>query len=126
MALFRFLQHRGYIASKSSDGQDMAPPPLPPLLRAATPLTAVDMIAAPKAGVIVWNVAPGDTVNCGDILGQIVDVTDMYAPRTNVVARNSGVIFGGTSDKLVRPGQVIIKVAGDTPLPWRSGNLLTP
>jgi hypothetical protein len=90
-AIFRFLQRRGYISEKAvavagaeagagaeaevevgmdgvattatkaaSAGASL--PPLPPLLRPATPLTGVDMVEAPCAGVVAWRVQPGQEV----------------------------------------------------------------
>lgn len=105
-ALFRFLQRRGYIA----ESPDWPLPPLPPLLRASTPLTGVEMIEAPVAGVIAWNVHPGDHVNTGDVLGEIVDVADLDAPRRPLVSQTCGIIFGMRGHKLIRPGEIIVKV----------------
>lgn len=116
-ALFSFLQHRGLIA-----GGRVA---LPPLLREATPLSGVDMVEAPVAGVVCWKVRVGDSVSRGQLLGEIVDIERPGAPRTPVLARADGFVFGVRCHKLVRPGHVIIKVSGDRPLDWRSGNLLT-
>ena len=117
-AIFRFLQRRGYISSASL-------PALPALLREASPLTGVDMIKAPVTGVVAWKVRAGAEVRAGDVLGEIVDVANIDAPRTPIVARNNGFIFGMRSHKLVRVGSIIIKVAGMEPLPWRTGYLLT-
>ena len=105
-ALFRFLQRRGYIAESA----DFPLGPLPSLLRMATPLTGVEMIEAPVAGVIAWNIRAGEHVNTGDILGEIVDVTDLDAPRLPIMSRTCGIVFGMRGHKLVRPGEIIVKV----------------
>lgn len=76
-------------------------------------------------GVVAWRVGPGDEVAAGQLLGEIVDVEDLDAPRVAVLSATSGVVFGMRSHKLVRPGQIIVKVAGREVLPWRKGNLLT-
>jgi hypothetical protein len=99
--------------------------PLPPLLRAASNLNAVDMIEAEMAGVVAWKVRPGQTVEVGETLGEIVDITNVDAPRLPVKSKTSGLVYGMRSHKLVRPGQIIIKVAGENSLEWRAGNLLT-
>ncbi len=83
------------------------------------------MIKAHKSGVVVWRVHAGDIVNDGDVLGEIIDIVDLDAPRVPVVSRTSGIVFGLRPPKVVRPGQIIIKVAGNDVLPWRTGYLLT-
>jgi hypothetical protein len=49
----------------------------------------------------------------------------MYLYRVPVVSETSGVIFSMARHKLVRPAEVIIKVAGQDVLEWRLGKLLT-
>jgi hypothetical protein len=72
-----------------------------------------------------WTARPGDEVVAGQVLGEIVDMVDMDAARVPVVTRTSGLFFGTVNHKLVKPGQIIAKVAGNEPLSWRTGNLLT-
>ncbi len=120
-ALFRFLQRREYIALE--DGKTL--PALPPLLREPTPLEGVEMIEPPKAGVIAWKVDIGAEVHAGDVLGEIVDIVDIDAPRVLLRTRTSGLVYGMRNHKLVRPGDTIIKVAGREVLEWRKGYLLT-
>lgn len=36
-----------------------------------------------------------------------------------------GIVFGMRSHKLAVPGDIVIKVSGEKPLAWRTGNLLT-
>jgi hypothetical protein len=54
-----------------------------------------------------------------------VSIDDVDAPRTPLVSRTDGIVFGKSLRKLVRPGEVVIKIAGERPLDWRKGNLLT-
>jgi len=115
--IFRFLQRRGFIAGD--------PGPLPPLLHDATPLDGVDMIEAGAPGVFACRVTAGDVVAKGDVMGEIVPLDDPGAARLPVISGTSGVVYGIRRHKLVRPGQVIVKVAGAEPLAWRTGNLLT-
>jgi predicted deacylase len=77
------------------------------------------------AGVIDWKVKAGDTVVAGQLLGEIVNIEDPFAARTPLRTRTAGFIFGMHWYKLAIPGKIMIKVAGDAPLPWRKGNLLT-
>jgi len=114
--LYQFLQRRGFIAGDAG--------PLPSLLREASPLTAVDMIEAEKVGIVVWRVNVGDEVKEGDLLGEIVDIGNVDAARLPILARNNGIIYGRKRHRLVRPGEIIVKVAGSSTLSWRAGNLL--
>ncbi len=59
------------------------------------------------------------------MLGEIVDIEDVDAPRVPIISKQTGIVFGVRPHKLVRPGQIIIKVAGTENLEWRKGNLLT-
>jgi uncharacterized protein len=117
--ILRFLRGRGYVAPGSN------PTPTPALIRDATPLTGVDMIEASKAGVIAWRVKHGDYVEEDTILGEIVDIEDPDAPRVPITSKTAGLVFGVRSHKLAKPGHIIIKVSGEKPLGWRTGNLLT-
>ncbi|CAE7785847.1 unnamed protein product, partial [Symbiodinium microadriaticum] len=128
-AIYRFLQRRNIVQSSShSPPSTYVSPPAPILsssMPGAGPLSGVDMIRAPKAGVVAWRVRPGDEVVEGQVLGEIVDVEYIDEERVPLVSRTSGLVFGMRTHKLVRPGDIIIKVAGSTPLPWRKGKLLT-
>lgn len=105
-ALFHFLQRRSYIAQSP----EFPLPPLPCLLREATPLTGVEMVEAPVCGVVAWRVRPGDHVNTGDVLGEIVNVADLSASRRSLVSRTCGIVFGMRGHKLVSPGEIVVKV----------------
>ena len=74
---------------------------------------------------MAWQVRPGTIVDKGTVLGEIVDIENPDTPRVPVRSRTSGVVFSMARHKLVRTGQVIIKVAGFEQLEWRVGNLLT-
>lgn len=74
---------------------------------------------------MAWSVRPGAIVRNGQLLGEIINIEDPDANRTPVFSRTDGILFSMARSKLVRPGQVIAKVAGDKVLGWRTGNLLT-
>ena len=91
---------------------------MPPLIdppREASPLTGVEMIHANAHGILVFKKALGDWVKPGDVVGEIVSIEDVDAPRTEVKARSEGLLFVTISpgSRLVRPGQILMKVAGD-------------
>eukprot|EP00696_Hemimastix_kukwesjijk_P003180 gnl/Hemi2/13916_TR4723_c0_g1_i1.p1 gnl/Hemi2/13916_TR4723_c0_g1~~gnl/Hemi2/13916_TR4723_c0_g1_i1.p1 ORF type:complete len:407 (+),score=99.32 gnl/Hemi2/13916_TR4723_c0_g1_i1:57-1223(+) len=112
--LVSFLRRRGIVAGD--------PGPLPPLLEDATPLAGVDMIKATAHGVCVFCVDVGTKVVKGQKLADIVNVDtfDVLATtRTPVISTTDGVFFARKRHKFVRPGQVVAKVAGPTPLAHR-------
>lgn len=84
------------------------------------------MIKASKCGVVSWKVHPGDEVEEGDLLGEIIDIDDIDAPRVPIRTSTSGIVFGRRGHKLVRPGQLLIYVSGMKPLEWRTGYMLGP
>jgi len=98
---------------------------MPAVRRQPTPLTGVDMIKAEVPGVITWKVKVGQEVQEGEILGEIVNIEEPFASRTLILSHTSGIVFGKRHHHLAVPGDIIIKVAGSKPLPWRTGSLLT-
>jgi predicted deacylase len=71
-----------------------------------------------------WKVRPGQKVEKGQLLGEVVNIDDVDAPRTPLIARTSGFIYSMTLDRLAIPGDIVIKVAGSDVLGWRKGYLL--
>jgi len=108
--LVRFLARRGIV------GGD--PGPLPEPLCEATPLAAVDLVAAPSAGVVVHKKALGDWVGAGEVVAEIVDPTaaEPSSARTPLTTRAEGRLFARHISRLARPGTIVCKVAGDKPL----------
>lgn len=116
--LFRFLTRRGVLAGD--------PGPLPDSPCEAVPFEAVDVVRAPRAGVLVHRASLGDQLTAGDVLADIVDPTaeDPRGARTSVATRATGWVLARRADRYVRLGQVVAKVVGRTPLPDRTGHLL--
>ena len=83
------------------------------------------MIEATAPGVLAWKVRPGDMVTKGQLLGEIVNIEDVDAPRLPIVSRTNGIVYGMHAYKLAVPGDICVKVAGQESLDWRQGNLLT-
>lgn len=120
-AIMNFMELRGFIKPTTSVEDSIVDDyPVP-----ATPLTGVDMIECEAAGVIAWKVKPGERVEVGQVLGEIVSIDDFDKERIPIITRTAGLVFGMRRHKLARPGEIVIKVAGDKPLEWRKGNLLT-
>ena len=118
--LMRFLMRRGVVTGD--------PGPLPDPACEATPLDGCDMFKAPSAGLVAWKYPVGSTVETGDHIADIIDITaaDPAQARTPVMAEQTGILFSQHTDHLARPGQIIGKIAGKDSLAHRQGaQLLT-
>jgi predicted deacylase len=119
--LYQFLVRRGYVSDES------VLPLSADLLasQVASPLSGADMVHAHVPGVLTWKVKVGDRVEKGQLLGEIVNIEDVDAPRTPILAGTSGLIWGMDHQKLAVPGDVILYIAGNSELEWRKGRLMT-
>lgn len=117
--LFRFLQRRGVIAGD--------PSPLPEALGEPTPLEGTDVIRAPSAGLLAYHKHPGDWVEAGETIAELIDLMadDPKKARIPIVSQASGLFFARMCERMVWPGAEICKVAGKMPLEHRkAGGLL--
>ncbi|MEQ8347970.1 MAG: succinylglutamate desuccinylase/aspartoacylase family protein [Sneathiellaceae bacterium] len=119
-ALYRFLVHRGIVRDEVG--------PLPPLACHATPLDGVDLVRTPAPGIVVYHCEVGEIVRTGDLLAEVVDPTaaEPTGGRVRIYSLADGCFFSRLGEALVRPGQILGKVAGDVALPRRGANLLAP
>lgn len=85
----------------------------------------MDTVQATAAGVLAWKVHAGDEVEQGQLLGEIVNIDDIDAPRVPLTAQTSGLVYGMHAYKLAIPGDIVIKIAGKNSLAYRTGDLLT-
>lgn len=113
-ALLRFLQHRGLVGG--------TPGALPRLTCEATPLEAMQQVRAPAEGLVNYRARLGDRLKAGDLIAEIIDPIGAVTP---VLATTDGLLFARHSQTYAWPGKVIGKVAGQAPLPERTGLLLT-
>lgn len=113
-ALMRFLIRRGLV-----EGQVGA---VPRLLCDATPLTGMQQVIAPVAGIVVYNAELGDTVRAGDV---IATIADPLGDSVNVTAHTDGCLFARHDQPYAWPGKIIGKIAGTIALAERKGRLLT-
>lgn len=111
-AIFAFLQHRGVIGSEA--------PPLPELKRAASPLAGSESACAPHPGIIVFRKQPGDWVEIGDPLFEIID--PLNERESLILSRVSGVLYARENRRYATTGQWITKVAGNKS--YKTGHLL--
>jgi predicted deacylase len=115
-ALFDFFVHRGLIRA---DGPG---PHLPEPACDPTPLAASEDIVAPTAGVVVFARKPGDRVDAGDLIAELID--PMAGRTTPLRAQRPGVIYARSVRRYANPGETVARIAGK--VPFRTGNLLSP
>jgi predicted deacylase len=117
--LYTFLKRRGFLAGE--------PAPLPELLHQATPLAGVDYIKAETAGILSYLKEPGEMVAKGEVIARLID--PMAEPgqvaMTEIASITNGVLFARACDRFARPGKIVAKVAGATPLAGKGKQLLT-
>lgn len=117
-ALIRFLQRRGVVAGD--------PGPLPEARCDATPLAGNEMLRAPVAGIVTYSRPLGARLRRGEHVADIVDPTaDPAQARTPLHAGVDGVLWSQCLHRLVRPGDIIAKIAGAEPIEGRGAILLT-
>lgn len=116
--LLRFLTRRGALSG------DIAPPPAADC--EAVPFEAVDVVRAPRTGVLVHKADLGERLRPGAVLAEIVDPSadDPRGARSQVTTRADGWVLTRRSDRYIRVGQVVAKVVGRSPLAGRTGHLL--
>lgn len=117
--LFHFLQRRRVIGGE--------PPPLPDSTNTATPLEGVDYVRSPGAGILSFCKEPGDVIQKGDVIAEVTSPMGYQAGhrKYSIASVTDGVLFARCADRFARPGKIIAKVAGATPLAGKGRNLLT-
>ena len=118
--IFWFLQRRGFIKG--------AAPEVPPLKNEATPLRGVEHLKATAPGVVVFFKAPGDRVDKGEVIAEIVNplAEGSESRITLVKSAVSGIVFSINTDRYARPGRILAKIAGKGPVKEEGENLLSP
>jgi predicted deacylase len=85
------------------------------------PLGAAGEVFAPQGGIVLWRVAPGDRVQEGDLLAEVLD--PVTRTRMPVPATTSGLVFRIELWRSCLRGQSLAHVAGQEIL--RTGHLLS-
>ncbi|ESY23062.1 MULTISPECIES: succinylglutamate desuccinylase/aspartoacylase family protein [unclassified Mesorhizobium] len=104
--LYRLLAARGVIA-------DTALPAPGAFKGLVAPLENIDMMPAPRAGAILYDVKPGDRVAEGARLATIVHTPGEAGGRTEVLAPQDGVILTRRSRRIIRAGEDLLKLVGN-------------
>ncbi|WP_191603286.1 succinylglutamate desuccinylase/aspartoacylase family protein [Marinomonas algicola] len=90
------------------------------------PLDAMDLVKAPCAGIVCYHKNIGDTVEEGEVIGEVVDLMsdDVEQSSHRLISRTNGVLFARLQRRLVICGESIAKIAGKEHLAYREiGNL---
>ena len=87
-ALIRFMRHRGFLTGGQESSSQLSEDSL---IRPATPLSGVDMVEAPVAGVLVYSKELGEVVKKGECLGHII--CPMSGEETEIVSNQEGKIM---------------------------------
>lgn len=104
--LYRLLVARGVIA-------DVALPAPRPFKGLVAPLENIDMMPAPKAGAILYDVKPGERVEKGDRLATIVHAPGEPGGRTEIFAPQPGFVLTRRSRRIARAGDDLLKLVGE-------------
>jgi len=113
-AIIEFLRRRGIVGG--------TPAALPAALCEPTPLAGSEPITAPHAGVVVFHRGPGERIEAGDVVADIVDADS--GQITPLRALSSGVLYARVARRWAAPGDRLAKIAGTSLA--RTGKLLGP
>ena len=116
--LFQYLVDVGAIEGSVEESQD--------LKVQVSPLEAVDIVRAPKAGLVVFKYPLDTYVRQDEVIAEIVQL-DEAKPNQRIQVRSNtdGFLMGLSHRRMARPGDQIAKVAGTKSLPNRKpGQLL--
>ncbi|CAI0766408.1 Succinylglutamate desuccinylase / Aspartoacylase family [Serratia proteamaculans] len=103
--LYRYLQHRGAVASD--------PLGVPQLEVAMLPFAAGEIVTASASGILLLLRQPGEWVEADEAVAEIIDpITDTVKA---VRARAGGLIYACRQAPFVTLGAEVMKIAGKTP-----------
>lgn len=112
-ALMRWLCNLGAISGDGLPAKNSIAEP--------SPLTGVESIYAPSAGIFVPNIDIGQEVRAGQLLGKLYDLQSHAAYP--LCSQHGGKVFARTRSRAVIQGVELIKIAGAHAT--RSGSLLS-
>lgn len=104
-AILQYLHHLGDVRLP-----DAAVQPCPPLLCGPHPLSGMVYVSAPMAGIVVYQVQPGDWVKQGQPLAEVVDPLQ---PRSvTVVSPIDGFVFALNDLRFASLEQNLLSISG--------------
>ncbi|EDQ35372.1 putative deacylase [Hoeflea phototrophica DFL-43] len=107
--IYRFLQARGVVAG------DAAAPDLRGGF-VGKPIRHVDMIEAPAGGTILFHAKPGDRVEAGQLIAEIVVNPGFKDGCVEVRAPQGGFVLTRRARRFIRMGDNLFKIIGDEAL----------
>jgi predicted deacylase len=87
-----------------------------------TPLSGSEPITAPHAGVVVFHAVPGQRVQAGDVIADVVDA--LTGQVTALRCKSEGLLYARCGSRWASPGKRLAKIAGTSLA--RTGKLLSP
>jgi predicted deacylase len=87
----------------------------------------VEHVKATVPGVVVYFKAPGDLIQKGDLIAEIVNPLEIDPKHriTRIKSNIDGILISINVDRFARPGRLLAKIAGKEPLTDRGEKLLT-
>lgn len=114
-AILGYLVHLGVVLGDR--------PTLPPLPCSPTPLSGSQTLRSPVPGVLALLTKPGEVVQAGQVVAEVIDPTAEDQSRVwPVCAEVTGVLYATVRERYLHAGGEIGKIAGATP--FRTGDLL--
>ncbi|MBK9441640.1 MAG: succinylglutamate desuccinylase/aspartoacylase family protein [Comamonadaceae bacterium] len=95
---------------------------LPEALCFPTPLSGSEPITAPHAGVVVFHRQPGDKVQAGELIADLVNAAT--GEVTALRCQSAGLLYARCGSRWATAGKRLAKIAGTTLA--RTGRLLSP
>ena len=108
-AMVQYLAHLGDVSLETN-----TLPALPELIRKPHPLAGVQYVTAPSAGVVVFVIQAGETVQQGQILAQIID--PIHQISTDVRSPIDGFVFACHHVRYAQQGATLVSVSGEKDL----------
>ncbi|MBU4531677.1 MAG: succinylglutamate desuccinylase/aspartoacylase family protein [Hoeflea sp.] len=109
--LYRFLVMRGVITDDAMTAAELRPDFV------AEPIAHVEMIKAPVGGTILYHVSPGDQVEAGQLVAEVVTRPGEPGGAAQVHAPQKGFVLTRRSRRFIRMGDDLLKLVADRPSP---------
>lgn len=106
--LYRLLVARGVVADRA-----LTPPA--PFAGVVAPIENIDMMPSPAAGLVFYDVKPGDRVRKGQRLATVVHAPGEPDGATDIVAPQAGYILTRLAHRQVRRRDDLLKLVGEGP-----------